>query len=52
MNMQINHQQINIPKHITKARARISTSKFIIIPYSNKYLCIELGKKLQLRDYE
>jgi len=57
MNMQIHHQsfnyqQINIPKHITKTRARISTSKFIIITYSNKHLCIELGKKLQLKDYE
>ena len=57
MNMQIHHQQFNyqqiiIPKHITKTRARILTSKFIIITYSNKRLCIELGKKLQLRYYE
>jgi len=49
---QFNYQQINIPKHIIKTKARISRSKFIIITYSNKHLCIELGKKLQLRDYK
>jgi len=51
MNMQFhqqefNYHQIHIPKHIIITRARISTTKFKIITYSNKHLCIELEKKL------
>jgi len=43
--MQIHHQ-IHILKHIIITRARISTTKFKIIIYSNKHLRIELEKKL------
>ena len=57
MNMQFHQQQfkyhqIHILKHIIITRARILTTKFIIITYSNKHLSIELGEETKLRDYE